>query len=148
MARDDFTKSQRDAWQAARLAGERARGQHSSKINQLPRAPDPFGPKGSLSKAANESVASTVKAKTEELDRSIASKAPKGSTITATTPSTCLASLSWQADPDGDGTDGTVTYEFYRGGALVYQDDCTVDEFLDWAESDSLGVTGNSEWFS
>lgn len=35
MARADYSKAQRDAWQATRLAGERARGSHSSGVNKI-----------------------------------------------------------------------------------------------------------------
>ena len=150
MAADRVSKAE---WMAQRLAGERARGQgqHAAGVNRLPRydaaTMNPFGSHGKLAEAINKPIGETVKAKSRQIDRELAHAAPKGSTIEATTPSTCLASLSWQADEDGDGNDGTVTYEFYRGGSLVYEDDCTLDEFLEWAESDSLGQTGNAEWF-
>jgi len=147
VARDQYTPEQRSAWQATRIAAERARGQHSAGINKLPKAPNPFGREGSLAKAMNTPIGEATKAKSRQIDSELAHAAPKGSTIESTTPSTCLVSLSWKADPDGDGTDGTVTYEFYRGGSLVYTDDATLDEFLSWAESDSLGKTGNAEWF-
>jgi hypothetical protein len=139
MAREDYPKAQRDAWQATRLAAERARGQHSSKINALPRAPNPFGPQGTLAKAINEPIAATVKAKQKELDRSIASKAPKGSTIHSTVDSTCPADLSWK--------DGVATAEFYRGGQLIYDYDMSLEDFLEWVESDSIGQFGNAYVF-
>jgi hypothetical protein len=55
--------------------------------------------------------------------------------LNANTPSTCFASLSWR--------DGIVAGEFYRGGSVVYDGEMTLDEFLDFAQSDSLG-----EWYN
>jgi hypothetical protein len=147
MARADYSKAERDGWQAARYAGEKARGVHSRGINNLPRAPNPFGPQGSLAKAADSAISQTVKAKTIALEKEMIGKAPKGSRIDATTPSTCLASLSWKADKGGDGQDGVATAEFHRGGAVVYDYNCDLDTFLEIAESDSIGKAANDLLF-
>lgn len=40
MARSDYSKAQRDAWQAERIAGEKLRGLHSTGINNLPKVSD------------------------------------------------------------------------------------------------------------
>ena len=61
-----------------------------------------------------------------------------GKTLYASQPSDCFASVSWDADDDS-GEDGTCTLEFYRGGAVVYDVDMTLDEFLDFTSADSLG---------
>jgi hypothetical protein len=132
MAREDFTKAQRDAWQAVRIAGERARGQHSAKINALPRydgrTMNPFGPQGSLAKAIDKTAQRMV-------DRAIAQKAPKGSTIHSTVDSTCLADLSFK--------DGVATATFFRGGDVVYGYPMDLETFLEWVDSDSIGKFGN-----
>ena len=132
MPRNDFTKAERDAWQAQRLAGERGRGQHSAGINKLPRAPNPFGPHGSLSKQINNSLQ-------RQVNEAIANKAPKGATLHSTAPSTCLENLTWK--------DGIATATFYRGGAVVYDFSMTESEWLDWASAPSIGKFGNEEVF-
>lgn len=129
----------KEQWMADRLAGERARGQHSSKINQLPvynkDKMDFFGPQGKSAKLINEPIAQTTKAKASQLTRQIGHNAPKGSTINSNVDSDCLASLSWK--------DGVATAEFYRGGAVVYDYPMELEEFLDWVDSDSIGKYGN-----
>ena len=135
MARTDYTKEQRDAWQSVRLAGERARGQHSAGVNKLPRAPNPFGREGSIAKAVNEPIAATTKAKTIELSRQLVRKAPKHSTLTADVPSQCFELLQWR--------DGIATGVFARNGA-EYSWPCDRDTFIDWC-SDSLGQFFNAE---
>ena len=142
MARDDYTPEQRAAWQAVRIAAERARGQHSAGINRLPRyngkTMNPFGPQGTIAKQT-KALDAQLLARQKEVDRAIAAKAPKHSTIRSTVPSTCLASLSWK--------DGVATAEFYRGGAVVYDFDMDLETFLSWVESDSIGKFGNFEVF-
>ena len=54
--------------------------------------------------------------------------------------SSCFASLSW--DSYGDGSDGIVTAEFYRGGAITYFYDVSRGDFLDWAGGSQGG------WFN
>jgi hypothetical protein len=104
---------------------------------------DILGTKPSSARAkASTSAADVIKQKTKELTRELARKAPKGSTIHATGyDSSCFESLDWKADKDGDGTVGTVTATFWRGGDLVYQyDDIDIDFFADWASSSWGGV--------
>jgi hypothetical protein len=64
--------------------------------------------------------------------------AKAGHVLRAELPSTCFASVTWEATDDS-GTDGIVTGEFYRGGSIVYDGEMTLDEFQDFASSDSLG---------
>jgi hypothetical protein len=75
----------------------------------------------------------------------IKSAAKAGKTIHADAASECFYSLSWRADPDGDGTDGVAHAEFNKrnpnGG---YDYDVDLDTFLEWA-SDSLGEFFNAE---
>ena len=143
MARNDYTPEQRAAWQAVRIAAERARGQgqHAAGVNRLPRyteAMNPFGRNGSLAKLT-ATLDKQLADRTKEVDRMIAEKAPKHSRINSTVPSTCLADLSWK--------DGIATATFYRGGDLVYDYPMSLDEFLDWVESDSIGAYGNAVVF-
>jgi hypothetical protein len=131
-SRDKYTKAERDAWQAQRIAGEKARGLHSAGINALPKAPNPFGREGSLSKQIDRSLQ-------KEANRAAIEKAPKGSTITANIPSTCLESLSWK--------DGVATATFYRGGAITYEYEVDRETYISWINSGSLGKFGNEEIF-
>ena len=68
--------------------------------------------------------------------------AKAGKRLYADVPSSCFEQLSWRADPDGDGTEGTVTGTFYHGGALTYSGPLSLDEFME-ATSGSLG-----EWYA
>ena len=63
-----------------------------------------------------------------------AAKAHK--TLVATMPSTCFDSLTWR--------DGVATAVFAKDGS-VYDYPMDVDDFLDWANSGSLGKTFNDE---
>lgn len=62
-----------------------------------------------------------------------------GKSLHALMPSTCLQSLTYK--------DGVATAEFYRGGAVVYDYEMSLEEFIDWAESGSLGKYGNENVF-
>jgi hypothetical protein len=75
----------------------------------------------------------------KEANRAAIEKAPKGSTITANIPSTCLERLSWK--------DGVATATFYRGGAITYQYDVDRKTYVSWINSGSLGKFGNEEIF-
>lgn len=57
-------------------------------------------------------------------------------TLEAQLPSTCFASLTFK--------DGIATAEFYRGD-VVYEYPMELEDFLDWAKSDSLGEFFNAE---
>ena len=75
----------------------------------------------------------------------IKSAARAGKTIYADAASECFFSLSWRADPDGDGTDGTAHAVFnMRDPGDGYDYDVDLDTFLDWT-SDSLGEFFNAE---
>ncbi len=90
-------------------------------------------------KGANKLVADKVK---EELKNSV----QPGDVLTIDRPSTCFKSVSWQADEsddDGDEVNGVVTGEFHRGGDVVYSAPMTLSEFLDWADSESIGSAYN-----
>jgi hypothetical protein len=149
VARDDYTKAQRDQWQAVRLAAERSRGQHASKIDALPRynkaTMDPFGKGGTLGKAVNAPISAAVKSKQNELDHLIASKMKKGQTLHGTGyDSSCFETISWKAYPGGDGQSGELTATFWRGGDLTYTFDLDRDSFVDMC-SGSWGGYFNAE---
>jgi hypothetical protein len=75
----------------------------------------------------------------------IKSAVKAGKKIYADRASECFYSLSWRADPDGDGTDGTAHAVFnHRDPGDGYDYDIDLDTFLDWA-SDSLGQFFNAE---
>jgi hypothetical protein len=75
----------------------------------------------------------------------IKSAVKAGKTIYADVASECFASLSFRADPDGDGQDGTAHAVFNkRDPGDGYDYDIDLDTFLEWA-SDSLGQFFNAE---
>jgi hypothetical protein len=93
-----------------------------------------------VAKEANKAIKQTIsdEQKKQGPTRSEIQKAAKaGKTLYANTPSTCFASLSWRK--------GVATAEFYRGGAIVYDYEMSLDEFLDWAQDESLGEFFNAE---
>lgn len=67
--------------------------------------------------------------------RQIKDAVAAGKTLWADTPSTCFASLSY--------SDGVAVAEFARGGTYTYP--MELDEFLEWAQADSLGEYFNAE---
>jgi hypothetical protein len=74
--------------------------------------------------------------------------AKSGKRLFADVSSTCFESLSWVADPDGDGSSGTITGTFYHGpGDATYSGPCDLEDFID-ATSGSLGEAYAAEkWF-
>jgi len=69
--------------------------------------------------------------------------AKAGHVLQADTPSSCFQSVTWRATSD-DGQDGIVTGTFWRGGALAYSGQMSLDEFLDgFGATDSLGTEYN-----
>lgn len=140
-------------WMAQRLAEEEARGLWGGKhfdwstrqwlkpngepISRGTKGPNPLGREGSLSKQLERQLQN-------EINRAAIDKAPKGSTITANIPSTCLASLTFKVGKEGA---GIATAEFYRGGSVIYQYEMSKEEFADWINSGSLGKYGNGNVF-
>jgi hypothetical protein len=139
MARTDYTPAQRSAWQAVRIAAERARGEHMRGVNALPRynkaTMDPFGRAGKLAEATNKPIAATVRAKENEITRQVVRKVPKRATLHANVPSTCFSDLSWKA--------GIATGVFARDGS-EYEWPCDRETFIEWC-GDSLGQFFNAE---
>jgi hypothetical protein len=147
MARDDFTKAQRDAWQRERLRGEIAQGRITppAEINRflagkppLKKAPakDAFA---DLNKQINQSIKDSLGRELKKHGPSrgqIEEAAKAHKTLVATMPSTCFDSLTWR--------DGVATAVFAKDGS-VYDYPMDVDDFLDWANSGSLGKTFNDE---
>ncbi len=65
-----------------------------------------------------------------------------GDVLTIDKPSTCFKSVSWEAtgEEDDDGEiEGVATGIFHRGGALVYDYQMTLSDFLDWSADESTG---------
>jgi hypothetical protein len=105
-----------------------------------------FGPaKFGASDKTTRDVANFIKSKTKELSKpSIKAAAKAGKVLRISTPSTCFAAVTWESTSD-DGDDGIVTGEFYRGGAVVYDGPMSLDEFIEWSSSDSVGKFYNSD---
>jgi hypothetical protein len=137
------------AWQQARLDAEAARGLYGgnryvngqwvtangSPVQRAPKPPNPFGKQGSLSKQLDRQLQ-------KEINRAVATKAPKDATLRANVDSTCLADLTFSKK------DSVATATFYRGGAIVYDFPMSLDEFLDWVSSDDgIGRYGNANVF-
>jgi hypothetical protein len=147
--RDKYTKAERDAWQSNRIADEVARGLYGNKmwngkawvqpdgspIPRAPKAPNPFGREGSLSRSIDKQLKSYDKFVQKTVNQAVANAAPKHARLIADVPSTCLDSLTWK--------DGVATATFYRGGAVVYDYEMSRDEFIDWVSDGSLGKYGN-----
>lgn len=144
MARDDYTKAQRDIWQRARLRDDIAKGRVSSteNINRFLAGKPPlkFKPRDAFADL-NQQINKSIR---ESLGRELAKHGPtRGQidhavkahkTLVATAPSTCFDSLTWK--------DGVATAVFAKDGS-VYDYPMDVDDFLDWANSGSLGKTFN-----
>lgn len=91
-------------------------------------------------KDANKAIKDTISDQLKKQGPSRAelnTAAKAGKQLNANTPSTCFASLSWRK--------GVATAEFYHGSAITYDYEMSLDEFLDWAQDDSLGQYFNAE---
>jgi len=132
-------KAANDKLEADRMAAMKAKPYTGSNKNV-------FGKQGTIAEQVNKQI--------DQQRKELAAKPKKGPTLGqikaavragknlhAETPSTCLASLTY------NGKDQVAVAEFYRGGAITYEYDMTVEEFLDWAQSGSLGKYGNENVF-
>lgn len=172
MPRNDYTPAQRAAWQAQRLAGERARGAHSAGINALPRAGSPLqsSTKTSSDKfdvsgltqaqqdkwtAVARKIGSTPSAqsyeaarqKFKEAQQKLSEEVNRAIADKAPKHATLEATLPSTCLASLTWKDGIATAEFYRGGDVVYEYPMTRDEFVDWASDSSLGKYGNAYVF-
>jgi hypothetical protein len=131
MGRDQYTKAQRDAWQAERIAGEAARGLHSTGINSLPKV-----------SAFKQALAEGLNAKNPnrqplaQVGHNTVSKIKHAKHLAAGIDSECFSSLEWEG--------GIATATFARNGA-IYEYELTREEFLEWVASGSLGQYFNAE---
>lgn len=135
----------RNAAHAAEVkARDAARG-----VGQVPssRPPNPFGKSGTLAKQVNDAIdkqlkelAPKKKSKGPSLDQ-IKAAVRAGKNLHAETPSTCLELLTYR------GKDQVAVARFYRGGQIEYEYPMDVEDFLDWAQSNSLGKYGNAYVF-
>jgi hypothetical protein len=127
------------AWQQARLDAEAARGLYGgnrwdgaqwvkpdgSPVARGSKPPNPFGPKGSLSKQIDKSLQ-------REVNKKIADSAPKHATLRANIDSTCFQEVTWR--------DNVLYVSFWRGGQIDYAfPDVSKDDFVDMVSSGSLG---------
>jgi hypothetical protein len=119
MGRNDYTKAQRDAWQAERMAGEAARGLHSKGIDNLPRVSD-----------FKKSIAAGLNAKNRQPiaqvgDNSI-KKIHRSKTLVAVTDdSECFSDLRYSKSAGGvyatfRRTDTQYFYPMSRADALAW----------------------------
>jgi hypothetical protein len=142
------------AWQQARLDAEAARGLYGgnrwngtqwvkpdgSPIQRAATLPNPFGPKGSLSKTLDKQLQREInKAVAPKLSRDQLNSAAKAhKTLVADTPSECFESVSFK--------DGLCTCVFARDG-YIWEQSMDVDDFLDlFGSGDSLGVAWNEAY--
>jgi hypothetical protein len=136
MARNDYTPAQRQAWQAQRLAAERARGlgNHSKGVDALPRVGENvFSRTSKLNQQLDKQLQ-------KQVNQAVADKAPKGATLHAEISSECLETLDWR--------DGVASFNFVkRNKNGPYQVPMSKSEFVDWVSSDSIGSTGNDEGY-
>jgi len=106
----EYTKAQKLEWQRQKIAEAVA--------------------KGNMQATANIKRFIANKPMLYKHERPEGSVENDGGVLTATTPSVCFDDLSWE--------DGTATATFAKKGA-VYDFDMSKEEFLKWADSESLG---------
>ncbi len=137
----------KEDWFKQRLAGEAARGLYSpngsvarylaGKPAPAKKAAEPFA---NLTKTLDRQVKQAIN---EALNKhgptrgEIDSAAKEGKTLVATTPSTCFSDMYYE--------DGACTAVFAKDG-YVWEQPMEVEDFLDLAQSDSLGKAWNEEW--
>jgi len=95
-----------------------------------------------VSKEMNAAIRENIYGEVKKVQPSRAemqAAAKAGKSLHALMPSTCLQSLTWKK--------GVTTAEFYRGGAITYEYEMDLDEFVSWAQSGSLGKYGNENVF-
>jgi hypothetical protein len=148
-----WSREDKDAWQRQRLADELARGVHSPNgpvakyLRNEPPVKSP--PKNAfdqlneklnkqLQKAVNDAIADKTSPTLDEVQQAAAD----GHTLRATQESTCFASLEYVPL---DAETGTVVATFVNGYG-PYEGEMDLDDFIDWADSGSLGGTYNAEF--
>ena len=92
-----------------------------------------------LAKTLSGIVAEKLSPTLDEVQQAVAD----GSTLRATQESTCFASLEYIPLDDES---GTVIGVFQNGYGPYESEPVDLQEFLDWASSDSLGKTYNAEF--
>jgi hypothetical protein len=128
--RRDFLRQQLDA----RIAQSKAAGHGPANFDYLLGDLNKQASKLSKSIAANMKQSETRKKNPTLSEINKAAKAHR--VLIANVPSECFSELTWQ--------DGIATGTFAKGGgAGAYEYDCTLQEFIEWSSSGSLG-----EWFA
>jgi hypothetical protein len=120
MPRNDYSKAQRDAWQAERMAGEAARGLHSAGINALPKVSD-F--KKALAAGLNKNNPRQPLVQTQKVK-----EIKKAKNLSGDIDSECFSSLDWAND--------ICTAVFKRDG-YVLDIPMSRTEFLQFVAADS-----------
>ena len=106
----EWTKEQKTAWQRSKIAEAVS--------------------KGELKATANVKRFIADEPMLYEHERPEGAVEQDGDALVATTPSTCFDDLSWD--------DGVATATFAKDGS-VYEYEMSEEEFLEWADDDSLG---------
>ena len=95
-----------------------------------------YGPAqfGNLNQKVNKELKKVMpKAVTKE---QLMEAAKQHKTLRSASDSTCIATLDWK--------DGVATYTFVKGGGdEPYETEMSLEEFIAWSESESLGQTFN-----
>jgi hypothetical protein len=106
----EYTKEQKLEWQRRKIAEHVAKGELQSTAN-IKRF------------LANKPMLRKAQRPEESVEKD-------GGALVATTPSNCFDDLSWE--------DGVATASFAKDGR-VYDYEMSKEEFLEWADDDSLG---------
>lgn len=156
MARNEYSKAERDEWQRQRIRGELASGRIKSTpqieafLQGKPMPPnkpigDVFGKLNrdlaKLDKQINQNIhASETDNKKGPKLSEIQKAAKNGQTLFATQPSTCFTEVSW--------TDGVVSLSFAHKTVMTVDIPMGLSEFLDFANAEEgMGARFNSDYY-
>jgi hypothetical protein len=155
MARNDYSKAQRDEWQRGRIKSELERGAYQStqKIDaflggkSLPKGkpqPSPFDKinrdLGNLNKQINQNIHASEATKKRPSKGTIQRAAAAGKTLFASQPSTCFTEVSW--------TDGVASLTFAHKTVMTVDIEMGLSEFLDFANADEgMGRRFNNDYY-
>lgn len=124
---DAATRARMRANLERNVAESKAKGYGPSSFNDLLKPLNETAKKTAGNKLA-EQMSETKKAPTKS---EIRKAAKEGKTLSASIPSTCFAWLEW--------TDGVASGEFLNKTQGVWEWECDLETFIEWAQSGSLG---------
>jgi hypothetical protein len=144
----DWTKEQKLAWQRQRIAQHVARGELEPTENirrflagepmQYAKPHPQFEELNKNAAKLSKQAIGKVKDKTGPTRGEVEGAAREGKTLVATQPSDCFDELTWK--------NGVATATFTKGGgAGTYDYEMSLDDFLEWCASESLGEFFNAE---